>query len=135
MQIKNLTIRLKKDGRTIIDNLTFSINDGDRLALIGEEGNGKSTLLKAITNTDDFLSYAEISGEISRDEPEIAKAFLDRLKNYESMVTTYCASCSIQFTKNQIPNQHALTMILGTNEKVVPTSLARLIKMKFYGGR
>ncbi len=77
MQIKNLTIRLKKDGRTIIDNLTFSINDGDRLALIGEEGNGKSTLLKAITNADDFLNYAEISGEISRDEsiamvPQIA---------------------------------------------------------------
>lgn len=77
MQIKNLTIRLKKDGRTIIDNLTFSINDGDRLALIGEEGNGKSTLLKAITNAEDFLNYAEISGEISRDEsiamvPQIA---------------------------------------------------------------
>lgn len=77
MQIKNLTIRLKKDGRTIIDNLSFSINDGDRLALIGEEGNCKSTLLKAITNVDDFLSYAEISGEISRDEsiamvPQIA---------------------------------------------------------------
>jgi len=68
MQIKNLTIRLKKDGRTIIDNLTFSINDGDRLALIGEEGNGKSTLLKAIIDADDFLSYSEISGEISRDE-------------------------------------------------------------------
>lgn len=77
MQIKNLTIRLKKDGRTIIDNLTFSINDGDRLALIGEEGNGKSTLLKAITNAEDFLNYSEISGEISRDEsiamvPQIA---------------------------------------------------------------
>ena len=76
-----------------------------------------------------------LGGLASRDEPEIAKAFLDRLKNYESMVTTYCASCSIQFTKNGIANQHALTMILGTDEKVVPTSLARLIKMKFYGGR
>ena len=51
------------------------------------------------------------------------------------MVTTYCASCSIQFTKNGIANQHALTMRLGTDEKVVPTRLARLIKMKFYGGR
>lgn len=77
MQIKNLIIKLKKDGRTIIDNLTFSINDGDRLALIGEEGNGKSTLLKTITNLDEVLNYAEISGEISRDEriaivPQIA---------------------------------------------------------------
>ena len=79
MQIKNLTIRLKKDGRSIIDNLTFSINNGDRLALIGEEGNGKSTLIKALTNINDVLTYADISGEISRDEsiaimPQIATA-------------------------------------------------------------
>ena len=56
MQIKNLTIRLKKDGRTIIDNLTFSINDGDRLALIGEEGNGKSTLLRQLQARRIFLT-------------------------------------------------------------------------------
>lgn len=77
MQVNNLTIKLNKDGRTIIDDLSFSINDGDRLALIGEEGNGKSTLLKAITNLDSVLDYAEISGEISQDEsiavvPQIA---------------------------------------------------------------
>lgn len=77
MQIKNLTIKLNKDGRTIIDNLTFSINDGDKLALIGEEGNGKSTLLKAITNSVEILNYAQIKGDISRDEsiatvPQIA---------------------------------------------------------------
>ncbi len=79
MQIKNLTIKLKKDGRSIIDNLTFSINNGDRLALIGEEGNGKSTLIKALTNINDVLTYADISGEISCDEsiaivPQIATA-------------------------------------------------------------
>lgn len=79
MQIKNLIIKLKKDGRTIIDNLSFSINDGDRLALIGEEGNGKSTLIKALSSLDSVHSYTEISGEISSDEtistvPQIASS-------------------------------------------------------------
>ena len=33
MQIKNLIIKLKKDGRTIIDNLSFSINDVDEAGM------------------------------------------------------------------------------------------------------
>ena len=36
------------DGRKLIENLSFQLSDGDKLAVIGEEGNGKSTLLKAI---------------------------------------------------------------------------------------
>lgn len=35
MQIKNLTITLKKDQRKIIDDLTFSINENEKIALIG----------------------------------------------------------------------------------------------------
>lgn len=35
----------------MVDSLSFTLNDGERLALIGEEGNGKSTLLHLIRNT------------------------------------------------------------------------------------
>lgn len=71
MQIKNLTITLKKDQRNIIDDLTFSINENEKIALIGEEGNGKSTILKAISNKSENLEYANIKGEISKDESTI----------------------------------------------------------------
>ena len=71
MQIKNLTITLKKDQRKIIDDLTFSINESEKIALIGEEGNGKSTILKAISNKSENLEYANVKGEISKDESTI----------------------------------------------------------------
>ena len=48
IQIKNLDIMEKKDLRELVSGLSFVINDGDKMAVIGEEGNGKSTLLKLI---------------------------------------------------------------------------------------
>ena len=46
MQIKNLTLTHKKDLRVILENFQLVLNDGDKAVIIGEEGNGKSTLLK-----------------------------------------------------------------------------------------
>lgn len=59
-EVKNLTIKI--DNRILINNLSFTLNKGDKLAIIGEEGNGKSTLLKAFINE---CSYAEITGTIN----------------------------------------------------------------------
>ena len=44
LQLKNITIHLKEDGRYITDNFSFTLNRGDKAVIIGEEGNGKSTL-------------------------------------------------------------------------------------------
>lgn len=48
LQVKNLTITHKKDLTTLVEALTFTLGPGDRAALIGEEGNGKSTLLRLL---------------------------------------------------------------------------------------
>ena len=64
MQIKNLTITHKKDMRTLVENFSFVLNPGDRAVMIGEEGNGKSTLLKLICDPALVESYAEFTGEI-----------------------------------------------------------------------
>lgn len=45
---------------TVLDNLSFTINDGDRLGIIGRNGAGKSTLLKTICGI-----YPPLSGKIS----------------------------------------------------------------------
>ncbi len=63
LQIKNLTITHKKDLRTIVENFHFVLNPGDRAVLIGEEGNGKSTLLKWICDPASMESYGEARGE------------------------------------------------------------------------
>lgn len=41
------------DGEKIIDGLSFSINKGDKLALVGANGSGKTTLLKIIAGIED----------------------------------------------------------------------------------
>ena len=47
LQTRNLTITMKKDLRDLLRDFTFSLNPGDKAAIIGEEGNGKSTPAKA----------------------------------------------------------------------------------------
>ncbi len=42
-------ISMSYEGRTVIENINFSVNSGDYLCILGENGSGKTTLLKALT--------------------------------------------------------------------------------------
>ena len=64
LQIKNLTITHIKDNRVLLQDLSFVLNKGDKVAIIGEEGNGKSTLLKLIYDESLVENYIEYTGEI-----------------------------------------------------------------------
>ena len=59
-EVKNLSISV--DDRYLIKDLNLVLNNGDKLAIIGEEGNGKSTLLKVILG---ICSYAKVEGTIN----------------------------------------------------------------------
>lgn len=63
LQIKSLSITHKKDFRVILKDFSFVLNPGDKAVIIGEEGNGKSTLLKWIYEPDMIEPYAEAEGE------------------------------------------------------------------------
>lgn len=63
LQIRNLTITHKKDLRTLLSNFSCAFNYGDKAVIIGEEGNGKSTLLRWIYDPDFVDEYAIGSGE------------------------------------------------------------------------
>ena len=62
LQINHLTITHRKDLRTILDDFSFVLNRGDMAVLVGEEGNGKSTLLKWIYDPALIASYADAEG-------------------------------------------------------------------------
>lgn len=64
MQIKHLTVTHKKDLRTLLEDVSFVVNQEDKMAVIGEEGNGKSTLLKLIYEPEAAEEYVEYQGEI-----------------------------------------------------------------------
>ena len=65
IQVNNLKITLEKDLRVLVDGLSFVLHNGDKAALIGEEGNGKSTILKALADEALITSYAVCEGKIS----------------------------------------------------------------------
>ena len=54
IEIKNV---VKKYGdNTALNNVSFSVNDGEIFAFIGHNGAGKTTLIKAIVGIHDFDS-------------------------------------------------------------------------------
>ena len=66
LQIKNLDINLIKDDRKLFENFDLALNPGDKVGLIGEEGNGKSILLKALVDKLELSKYCQIRGEIHK---------------------------------------------------------------------
>ena len=65
IQVKNLTLTHRRDLRDLAVNFSFVIGDHDKAAVIGEEGNGKSTLLKWVYDPGLIESYCEWSGELA----------------------------------------------------------------------
>ena len=53
-------VSLGYDNKTILSNLSFSVNSGDYLCLVGENGSGKSTLMRTMLGL-----QKPMSGEIS----------------------------------------------------------------------
>lgn len=49
IKLKNLTVRIA--GRTLIDNLTLTLNEGHHYGLVGRNGTGKSTFFKVLLQT------------------------------------------------------------------------------------
>ena len=66
----NITISLK-DGKDIVKDFNFILNDNDKLALIGEEGNGKSSLIKFIYDNSLIDEYCFYSGSVNISKKEI----------------------------------------------------------------
>lgn len=62
LQINGLNLTHKKDLRIILDKFDLVLNYGDKAAIIGEEGNGKSTLMKWIYNPEIVEDYIEAEG-------------------------------------------------------------------------
>ncbi len=64
LELKNLSIKIG-NNRKLIENLNFTLNPGDKIAVIGEEGNGKSTLMAAIADRKEVESFATLDGSIN----------------------------------------------------------------------
>ena len=61
LQVNNLKITLIKEGYPLVEGLSFTLNPNDKFAIIGDEGTGKSTLLKALVD-ETMVPYIQLQG-------------------------------------------------------------------------
>ena len=92
LQVKNLTITHRGDDRELLSDFSIVFNDGDKAALIGEEGNGKSTLLKLLYDETLVDSYVEYAGEIIRNRARIGYLAQELTKEERALsIYEFCA--------------------------------------------
>ena len=61
LSVKELVIRNHQQDLVLIEGLSFTVNDEDKIAIIGSEGSGKSTLLSTIYGEVlDYITVTEI---------------------------------------------------------------------------
>lgn len=83
LQINNLSISLKQ--RNIVEGISFSINKGDAVLLSGENGIGKSTILKTIMGLE--TADRKVNGEILYcDYGNILNLDIEKLQKFRSEI-------------------------------------------------
>ena len=78
LRVEHLTKTFVSQGRedyTAVDNVSFSMNQGEKLAIIGESGSGKTTIVNMITRLLDVTS-----GNVYLDGEEITNLSGKKLK-------------------------------------------------------
>ncbi|NTU18917.1 ABC-F family ATP-binding cassette domain-containing protein [Brevibacillus sp. HB1.2] len=101
VELHNITITTKKDGRPLIRNLHLTLQNGDKIAIIGEEGNGKSSLLKLIYEEQMIAEYCTFEGKVLRNE--CSMGFLSQeLSDEEKQMTIADFFAENQWTKELV---------------------------------
>ncbi|MBQ2201323.1 MAG: ABC-F family ATP-binding cassette domain-containing protein, partial [Clostridia bacterium] len=94
IQARNITVTIDRDVKTIVEDLSFTVPDGAKVALIGEEGNGKSTILKWLYDPALVEGYATVTGTASI--PGTKGYLAQELPERERALSVYeylCAHC------------------------------------------
>ncbi|MBP5606848.1 MAG: ABC-F family ATP-binding cassette domain-containing protein, partial [Lachnospiraceae bacterium] len=105
-QIKNVTLVHRKDLRTILEDFSLVLNNGDRVVMIGEEGNGKSTLMKWIFDPELVEDYIEAQGE-KADGGEKLGYLPQELPETDKQKSVYEYFCESRYFTEETPKELA----------------------------
>ena len=94
LSVRHLSIQHRQDLRPLVSDLSFTVSGQDRLAIIGEEGNGKSTVLKMLFDPALTESYALCTGQIDRSGERLAYLPQEVPEACRDLpVYAFCAQC------------------------------------------
>jgi len=138
LQIKNLTVTHLKDLKIIIKDFSLILNEGDKAAIIGEEGNGKSTLLQLIYDEKLVEDYVEFSGEIIKNNSIIGYlaqelTYEQKCKTiYEFCIETPCFSNVTPKELSRIAKQLGINAeLFYSDQKIQQLSGGEKVKLQF----
>src|ERR1700678_3096477 len=73
-EFRNVSFRYPGSSRLVINNLNFHLRPGERVALIGENGEGKTTIVKLLTRL-----YDPVAGQVLLDGVDLREYSLEDL--------------------------------------------------------
>ena len=89
------------EGRIVLQNVNFKVNQGDYVCIIGENGSGKSTLVKGILKLKNPVSGEIIYNNISSSEIGYLPQQTDMQKDFPASVFEVVLSGRLNSLKNR----------------------------------
>ncbi len=123
LEVKNLTV--KYGDKAILDNLSFSISEGNIVGIIGPNGSGKTTLVKALLGLISYegdinwqkepnFGYVPQKVEFDRDFPlTVKELFLLRFHHYNFWTRRKRAEKKILFLLKRVGAEKLLESRIG----------------------
>ncbi|MEK4230753.1 ABC transporter ATP-binding protein [Solibacillus sp. FSL H8-0538] len=81
LQFDNVSFKYEADGKTILNNINFTINPGETVAFVGMSGGGKSTIVSLIPRF-----YDATEGAVKIDDVNVKDATLRSLRSQIGIV-------------------------------------------------
>lgn len=111
IEFKNVTFTYEDTEITALNDISFSINEGETVAIIGKTGSGKSTILDLIARL-----YDVSSGEITIDNTPIQNLNLNSLRGavgavpQDAFLFSESIEDNIRFGKNNATKEEVVTV-------------------------
>ena len=134
--IEVTSLTLAYDGKTVIEDLSFTVRSGDYISIVGENGSGKSTLMSAllglITPREGSVFFENVEKREIGFLPQISDIQSDFPATVGEVVLSGCIS---RFKKSPILPKEAKRLAFSNMEKLGITSLKDHPFNKLSGGQ
>src|SRR3954468_2086694 len=140
-EFRNVSFRYPGTNRLVIDRLNFTLRPGERVALIGENGQGKTTIVKLITRL-----YDPVEGQVLLDGVDLREYDLDDLyreigvifqdfMRYEMTARENIAVGRIERINDlELLRQSAQKSMAADVVRKLPSGLEQMLGRRFDGG-
>ena len=133
LEVKNLT-KVFEDGKTVFRDLSFAVNEGEFLSILGSSGCGKTTLLRILigliepTNGSIFMNGADITNFPSS-KREMGMVFqnyalFDNMTVYENIIYALKFNKELKNNADGITNRLIDIMKLSPYKDFYPANLS-----------